>query len=169
VFAKIALTDDDELATTEEQIVRNMGSILIRVHRTQIRGYGSYSTVPGRHLHPNVLHEKSKKVTLSHSTQLGPPELRKHTERSCSYKSTYLNRKDSPYCTFEIPYHSRALLEVENIAPCKHEPKHSCRQASRFLRQSCSLVTLPARDADDDIIIEPARDISSTPQMRGST
>lgn len=66
-FAKIALTDEPDMASTSEQVVKNLGTIQIAICRTQILGKSLVSAAYSDYKQ-HVVDEKSKKATMSHST-----------------------------------------------------------------------------------------------------
>lgn len=66
-FAKIALTDEPDMASTSEQVIKNLGTIQIAICRTQILGK-SLAPATYAEYKQHVVDEKSKKATMSHST-----------------------------------------------------------------------------------------------------
>lgn len=67
LFTKLVLTDDDEVACDDEQFIRELGTIQIKLCRIKITG-DSHKTVLGPDRKARILHEKSKKATVAVQT-----------------------------------------------------------------------------------------------------
>ncbi|GJN91526.1 hypothetical protein Rhopal_004549-T1 [Rhodotorula paludigena] len=111
-FAKIALTDEPDMASTSEQVVKNLGTIQIAICRTQILGK-SLASAAYSDYKQHVVDEKSKKATMSHSTSYGAAKVKVASGTADSVQ--YIDPIESPWHTLEFKYRSRALLELENI------------------------------------------------------
>ena len=65
LFAKLELTDDDDAACTDENALKNLGSISVKYRRvTNVRDYKGTSQY--RSGTTKKFHEKAKKAQLSH-------------------------------------------------------------------------------------------------------
>jgi hypothetical protein len=121
-FSTISLTDDDELACTDEAVVKNMGTIQIKLWRVQVLGAAKpFIASP---IESKTLHERSKKAQLSHQTtylffsaypfengradqklfSLGPPRQIKQNFRSSFH---FIDPRDTPLVVCEFRYRSR--------------------------------------------------------------
>lgn len=67
LFSKLALTDDTDLACEEETIIKNLGTIQLKILRADVIGHATrpekFKTRP-----EYLVHEGMKKATLSHQT-----------------------------------------------------------------------------------------------------
>ncbi|BGP44687.1 hypothetical protein JCM10450v2_000501 [Rhodotorula kratochvilovae] len=109
VFATMPLTDDAEEATTSEQVIKNLGTVLMNICRVtriglRARSSGTYT---------DCKQHRSKKATMSHSTAFG--EAKQRVRSSTERVLDWIDRSDSPFYTLEFKYRSRALLELEDI------------------------------------------------------
>ncbi|SGY91735.1 BQ5605_C038g11693 [Microbotryum silenes-dioicae] len=113
VFGKIRLTDDDNTATKVEETIKNAGTIQVRVIQSQhlgptLRDTVSYNDNPD----PPVLHEKSKKASLSHTTAFGSTVPLRGKLHLCD--TVALGDLSSPMGFIEFRYRARILLELED-------------------------------------------------------
>ncbi|GAA5913202.1 hypothetical protein JCM6882_005817 [Rhodosporidiobolus microsporus] len=68
MFGSLHLTDDDDLACTDEQVVKNLGTIQLGYHR--LAHYRELeSSYKSSEPTTAVVHEQAKKATLSHQAQ----------------------------------------------------------------------------------------------------
>lgn len=68
VFGKALTTDDDEIACTDEKIVKGMGVIQVTYRR--VKSFGAPYTPEAKAVPAEVrLHEASKKAQLSHQAR----------------------------------------------------------------------------------------------------
>lgn len=143
LFSKLSLTDDDDRATTDEKIVRGMGSISLRVYRVKVTGPSlatSTSVTASRKpdFVPAVLHESSKKAQISHQTGFG------HAEKDRPKSRVNYDRIDprkTPCFTLGLHYRSRTILEFEGIVEGRENCSETrCRQLSDLysLVHSCA-------------------------------
>ena len=63
-FSKLEVTDSDELACFDEQVIKNLGTLQIHFHRVTEVGKATFWGVP--HQEAKKIHEKSKKAQVSH-------------------------------------------------------------------------------------------------------
>ncbi|ORY79700.1 hypothetical protein BCR35DRAFT_331951 [Leucosporidium creatinivorum] len=118
-FAKLSLTDDEDRACREEQVVKNMGTLQVKVIRVKDLHDADYVPLDGLHSEV-VLHEATKKATLSHQTSLAPPQA--SPKMGLQTRCTEIDSPVNPFYTFEFRYRSRALLELEGQAPALPAP-----------------------------------------------
>ncbi|GJN91525.1 hypothetical protein Rhopal_004548-T1 [Rhodotorula paludigena] len=112
-FAKVALTDDSEQVTADERFSKEVGTITLRICRTQYKGTKTVGTGWQDDAQQRVLDERSKKGSqVSHATTYDKPQ----------YKPTagvdelvYLDPHDAPFHVFEFHYRSRDLLELAGL------------------------------------------------------
>ncbi|GAA5852924.1 hypothetical protein JCM9279_000079 [Rhodotorula babjevae] len=118
-FAQIALTDDADEACHTEAVVKNLGTIQLKVHRTRILG-SKPSTTTYEDVQQPIVDEKSKKATMSHSTAYGAAKVL--ATSGLTAMVDWIDRIASPFWTLEFKYRSRALLELEDIVKPIVEP-----------------------------------------------
>ncbi|SCV71324.1 BQ2448_2912 [Microbotryum intermedium] len=113
VFGKIRLTDDDNTATKVEETIKNAGTIQVRVIRSQNLGPTLREIVPYNNDPAGpVLHEKSKKASLSHTTAFGSTVPLREKLHFCD--SVALDDLEAPMGFIEFRYRARILLELED-------------------------------------------------------
>ncbi|GAA5864963.1 hypothetical protein JCM1840_005693 [Sporobolomyces johnsonii] len=115
-FAKLVLTDDPDLASTDENFIKNLGTIQVHVYRIYYLGEQPFPNRVTDGVKNQVAHERSKKATLSHQATLGPV---KATPQAGSSNVDYVDPQGQPSQIFEFKYRSRALLELEDIIECE--------------------------------------------------
>ncbi|GAA6016919.1 hypothetical protein JCM11491_006913 [Sporobolomyces phaffii] len=114
-FGKLQTTDDDDIATTDENLVRNLGTIQALYRR------GEMTHNPAAQHHSStfngdaLVHEKNKKAALSHRATLGASVPVHTPKRSVSVRS--FDPPTAPYACYEIRYRSRELLQLEGHMP----------------------------------------------------
>ncbi|GAA5864981.1 hypothetical protein JCM1840_005697 [Sporobolomyces johnsonii] len=158
-FAKLVLTDDPDLASTDENFVKNLGTIQVHMHRVYYLGSKPFRNRASDDVKHQIAHERSKKATLSHQANLGqakvaPPARGAHTE--------YVDQHKRPSQIFEFKYRSRALLELQGLvepAPAPPQPvagpstsKGNKRKASTSLQvdKDGAIVISSDDDSDED-------------------
>ncbi|BGP14095.1 hypothetical protein JCM10213_002390 [Rhodosporidiobolus nylandii] len=111
-FGSLRLTDDDEAACTNEEVIKNLGNIqLLYCRVTNVRR----KTKSGRtrQEEPKAVHEQAKKASaLSHQTSFGAPTP-SHAKHSIMYDS--IDPKHAPFSAAEFLYRSRSLLQLEGL------------------------------------------------------
>ncbi|GAA5980833.1 hypothetical protein JCM5350_003724 [Sporobolomyces pararoseus] len=119
LFSKLKTTDSDDLACTDEQVVKNLGTIQLRYCRIRDVRLSTAVYKP-QAVEPKMIHEKAKKAQLSHRAAYGKT-VQAVSGRSTSYT---LNDVDSsPLFQLEFRYRSRQLLQLEGYIP--HSPTPS--------------------------------------------
>ncbi|GAA5878626.1 hypothetical protein JCM1840_003532 [Sporobolomyces johnsonii] len=113
-FAKLALTDDPDLASTDENFVKNLGTIQVHVHRIYYLGDKPFTNRITDGVKNQVAHERSKKATLSHQVNLGQVKVAPHIGKSRATVD-YVDQIGRPIQTFEFKYRSRTLLELQDL------------------------------------------------------
>ncbi|BGP14102.1 hypothetical protein JCM10213_002399 [Rhodosporidiobolus nylandii] len=117
LFSQLQTTDDDDVACTDEQIVKGLGSLQLRFLRvTNVRSGSKYRP---RVVESARIHEQSKKAALSHQAGFGAAVPTKPTSR---VHGDYLDPKDSPFSALEFRYRSRAILQFEDFIPASPSP-----------------------------------------------
>ncbi|GAA5947347.1 hypothetical protein JCM3765_001634 [Sporobolomyces pararoseus] len=118
LFSKFKTTDSDELACTDEQVVKNLGTIQLRYHRIKnVRSWTGPSTFDA--VEPKAIHEKVKKAQLSHQAAYGESVQVPDGKRSAF---DWIDGKASPLFQFEFRYRSRQLLQLEGHIPSSPAP-----------------------------------------------
>lgn len=139
--------------------MRGIGTISIRICRTRLLGEASEERSYPK-ICPAILHERSKKAQVSHSTQFGqqfyaPPQR--------SLKAQDIDPPHSPYYTFNIFYRSKTLLELEGIAPStdagkkvsETTPQAGPSNSSTKKRGAASqVIVIEDSDSDDDDVLD---------------
>ncbi|GAA5913194.1 hypothetical protein JCM6882_005814 [Rhodosporidiobolus microsporus] len=111
LFTALKTTDDDDVACTDESVIKGMCSVQLKVWRiTNVRD-STWGQFEGR---TAILHEKSKKAVLSHQASFGAPVSVQSNRRS-TYD--FLDPADSPQTVIEFRYRSRAILQFEDLMP----------------------------------------------------
>ncbi|KAI5477501.1 hypothetical protein MNV49_006286 [Pseudohyphozyma bogoriensis] len=119
LFNKLNLTDDQDLATTDETTIKQLGTIQVRIQRVSSfweLADSRYGDAPAA----KMIHEKQKKAMLSHQAGLGAPRYKAPT--GGQLQATYMDTEAEPYLTFEFRYLSRTLLELGGHVPESDEP-----------------------------------------------
>ncbi|GAA5900565.1 uncharacterized protein JCM6883_002884 [Sporobolomyces salmoneus] len=143
VFCDVPTTSDAQLASADETIFKSLGSVSLQICR-----YSSKTRVeqPPKH-YPNVsgppvVHEDSKKATLTHAVSFGASQATA-SKPSWRYKYNWIDRSNRPFHVFEFRYRSRTILELEKfIAPAERP---------RSLSTSSSPAPPIADDEDDAV------------------
>ncbi|TKA55322.1 hypothetical protein B0A53_02246 [Rhodotorula sp. CCFEE 5036] len=121
VFAPIALTDDATKAVRDEAIIKGLGTIRLDVYRVTYKGTVENTDQYMDESTEQLVNEKYKKATLSHTTTFGPSKYAPASDRLCDI--TYTDTWGSPMYSLVFQYRSRALLEVKGIAEPLEAPK----------------------------------------------
>ncbi|GAA5904089.1 uncharacterized protein JCM6883_002078 [Sporobolomyces salmoneus] len=129
VFSPLKLTEDEDLACSSESIIRQLGTIQLRVFRgkvgTAAKAVGDEGYRAGiEAVEEMVFEESSAKVKgggVSHQAGLGPARFEKPTARS-TFEMNPLDSEEKPYVTLEFVYRSREVLELEGIIPPQRPP-----------------------------------------------
>ncbi|GAA5947383.1 hypothetical protein JCM3765_001651 [Sporobolomyces pararoseus] len=118
LFGTLKTTDLDEEACTDEQVVKNLGTIQLRYFRAEnIRP----KTTPAiyQYAGTKAIHEKAKKAQLSHQASYGESvQIAKRPRSTCDF----IDVKSSPYFQLEFRYRSRQLLQLEGHIPNSPTP-----------------------------------------------
>ncbi|GAA5896657.1 hypothetical protein JCM5296_004200 [Sporobolomyces johnsonii] len=159
VFAKLVLTDDPDLASTDENFVKNLGTIQVHMHRVYYLGSKPFTNRASDGVKNQVAHERSKKATLSHQANLGQAKVAPVTGEA---RLQYVDQHKRPSQIFEFKYRSRALLELQGLvepAPAPPQPvagpstsKGNKRKASTSLQvdKDGAIVISSDDDSDED-------------------
>ncbi|GAA5864771.1 hypothetical protein JCM1840_004894 [Sporobolomyces johnsonii] len=153
-FAKLATTDDADLATTDKNFIENLGTIQITVRRFYDDSTAS-SAEEEEGVKNQVVHE-SKKAILSHQANLGQVKAMPHV-RSARVK--YVDRRERPVQIFEFKYRSRALLELQNVVEPAPAPSQAVAGPSTSSGNKRKAST-PAQDDKDGVLILSSDDDS---------
>ncbi|GAA5829666.1 hypothetical protein JCM11251_000242 [Rhodosporidiobolus azoricus] len=113
LFAPLATTDDDELACSDENFIKGLGSIQIKYHRVN-NVHSSERPPPAAHSNPGPVHEHSKKAAVSHQAAYGAAVT---VEPLGCVSYDHIDPMDSPLSTVEFRYRSRAILQFEDYIP----------------------------------------------------
>ncbi|GAA5993324.1 hypothetical protein JCM5350_001565 [Sporobolomyces pararoseus] len=126
LFSKLQTTDLDELACTNEQVVKNLGTIQLRYFRIKILKPSTRSFKP-KHTEPEPkIHERAKKAQLSHQATYGESVQIPKSKRSMF---DYIDPESSPLFQFEFRYRSRQLLQLEGYIPNSPTPSPEPEQS----------------------------------------
>ncbi|GAA5971503.1 hypothetical protein JCM11641_000617 [Rhodosporidiobolus odoratus] len=108
-FGNLALTDEGDEACTNEQVLKSIGTIQLRYMR--IRNL-EYNQPKNEKLTPTLepLHERAKKVALSHRTEFKAPEA-KEVESWITFDWT--DTPEDAFSSVEFRYRSKELLQLE--------------------------------------------------------
>ncbi|POY71324.1 hypothetical protein BMF94_5636 [Rhodotorula taiwanensis] len=113
VFAPIALTDDVNAATKNEDVLKGLGAIRLDFYRTvytgQVANTASYADDVSNH----VVDEKCKKAKMSHTTSFGAPKTT--TASQYTARTEHIDPFGSPRYSLVFQYRGRDLLEAEGI------------------------------------------------------
>lgn len=117
IFNPLQLTDEG--GTEDESIIKNLGSIQLKVLRF-VRGSSTPSQSAEQYQaeKSKVVNEMVKKASLSHSTGLGASKV---IHPSSRVQVAWIDPVDDPHMTFEFMYRSRALLEIGGIVPASDD------------------------------------------------
>ncbi|GAA5972263.1 hypothetical protein JCM11641_002378 [Rhodosporidiobolus odoratus] len=149
VFSQVSLTDDAELATTDEKVIKGLGTVRVEVHRTKLLGQTPLANDFADDAKQHVVDERSKKATMSHSTSFGAAVHRPVAGHSDSVQ--YIDPEDSPGAILEFKYRSRALLELDGIVePAPVEDASSAPAASTSSGKKRAAVALDAGSGDEE-------------------
>ncbi|GAA6006373.1 hypothetical protein JCM11491_004932 [Sporobolomyces phaffii] len=162
LFSKLETTDDDDHACSDENVVKNPGTIQVKymrvrnIQRTKesaTRRYAEVETKP--------IHEQSKKAQLSHQAAFGEIQAARASRR---YFSNRIDNEHNPLHTYEFRYRSRQLLQLENHLP--HSPSPSpvpSPAASRNPRAAPSSSPFESPDAPSVNIVDTASSNPAAP------
>ncbi|GAA5958151.1 hypothetical protein JCM8115_003996 [Rhodotorula mucilaginosa] len=114
VFAPIALTDDASEAVRDEAIIKGLGTIRLDFYRVVHEGTTEPAFSYRDDSKQQLVDEKCKKATMSHSTAFGPPKFVPDSSRGC--RLSWIDKWQSPMYSLIFQYRSRALLEIDGIA-----------------------------------------------------
>ncbi|GAA6036581.1 hypothetical protein JCM8097_001236 [Rhodosporidiobolus ruineniae] len=150
-FAKIALTDDSSIATTDELAVKNLGTLQVEIYRANVIGE-EYAAESFKEAKQNVFDERSKKAQLSHQAGFGAEKVKVDSGRRT--RMHYIDPYRSPWRVLEFKYRSRTLLELEDIvkplAAAKPEPALPVASTSSSGNGSSNKRNVISLSPDDD-------------------
>ncbi|EGU13324.1 hypothetical protein RTG_00491 [Rhodotorula toruloides ATCC 204091] len=161
-FAKIALTDDTDIATKDESVIKNLGTISVEIYRTTILAITARKHAYRDDVRQHIVDERSKKATMSHSTSYGEAKYEPHSGESVDVSWT--DPWKSPFHTLSFRYRSRALLELEDIVklivratppPNPLEPASSPAAGPLSRKRKTDVITIS--DDEDDDAAQPAK------------
>ncbi|GAA6060554.1 hypothetical protein JCM10212_006918 [Sporobolomyces blumeae] len=149
VFSPLRLTDDEDLACSSETILRNLGTIQVRVYRGKVldEAASTAGEFAGTAVGQLRFEESSAKVKgggVSHQTGLGSPREMHQPVRS-TFKMSSLDSASRPYAVFEFVYRSRDVLEAQGIV----EPSPERKNGNGTGRQNLGVIVLDSDDDDD--------------------
>ncbi|GAA5989148.1 hypothetical protein JCM5350_005101 [Sporobolomyces pararoseus] len=113
VFSKLKTTDSGEIACTDEEVVKNLGTMQLRYCRIKdVRP----STAPFKPqvVEPKMIHEKAKKAQLSHQAAYGKT-VQVPSGTQADFEQIDID--SSPLFQLEFRYRSRQLLQLEGHIP----------------------------------------------------
>ncbi|GAA5983152.1 hypothetical protein JCM5350_007898 [Sporobolomyces pararoseus] len=145
LFGKLKTTDSDELACTDEQVVKNLGTLQLRYCR--IKNAKPSTATKFQPAETKTIHEKAKKAQLSHQATYGESvEIAQRPRVTCDW----IDSTSSPMFQLEFRYRSRQLLQLEGHIPNSPTPS-------------------PEPDASASPAATPSSPVSSTSNVRRST
>ncbi|BGP38174.1 hypothetical protein JCM10450v2_002111 [Rhodotorula kratochvilovae] len=137
-FNSLQVTDNDDLACSDERVVKNIGTIQIKYMR--VKNPRSTDTFKPKAGQMPSIHEKAKKAQLSHQVGFGDPV---DVPAGSRLLFDLIDREDDPLSMLEFRYRSRALLEAQGIVDAPSPSNTPPQRAS----PSPSLEILPAGGA----------------------
>ncbi|GAA5860268.1 hypothetical protein JCM1840_002842 [Sporobolomyces johnsonii] len=166
-FAKLAVTDDPNLASNDENFIKNVGTIQVHVYRVNFLGEKPFAKRPLEGVKNQVIDERSKKATLSHQANLGQPKL---TPDRHSFSTTfeYVDKRSQPSQIFEFKYRSRALLELQGLVEPAPTPPQAVAGPSTSNGNKRKASTPLQVDHDGAIVLSSDDDDSDQKDVRGA-
>ncbi|GEM06187.1 hypothetical protein Rt10032_c01g0204 [Rhodotorula toruloides] len=144
-FAKIALTDDSDIATKDESVIKNLGTISIEIYRTAIRGSSVRRTDYKVDAKQHIVDERSKKATMSHSTSYGEAKYHPASRKRVNFK--WIDPRRSPYHTLSFKYRSPVVRATPPPNPL--EPASSPATGPSLKKRKTDVITI-SDDEDGD-------------------
>ncbi|GAA6026773.1 hypothetical protein JCM8097_005850 [Rhodosporidiobolus ruineniae] len=120
LFTKLTMTDNDQNACKDEDVIKGIGSVQLRYWRVENLRTSSSSTFTSSQTKP--IHERSKKATLSHMAGFAPPISTTQGDR-LTYD--WYDYQANPLSVLEFRYRSRALLQFAGHIPATPPPERS--------------------------------------------
>ncbi|BGP38179.1 hypothetical protein JCM10450v2_002116 [Rhodotorula kratochvilovae] len=111
-FNSLQITDNDDLACSDERVVKNIGTIQIKYMR--VKNLRSTDTFTPKAGHMPSIHEKAKKAQLSHQVGFGAPVNIPEASRSAFRR---IDHEDDPFSMLEFRYRSRVSPPPEAPSP----------------------------------------------------
>ncbi|GAA5909539.1 uncharacterized protein JCM6883_003981 [Sporobolomyces salmoneus] len=137
LFSKLVTTDSDALACSDEQIIKNLGTLQLRyIRATNVRPCVKPVFENGK---ASLIHERAKKAQLSHQANFGEAVPIKPIPNPTT---DYIDSIETPFLSIEFRYRSRQLLQLEGYIP--HSPAAS-PEPSPTLSPSVSIPPAPAQ------------------------
>ncbi|KAG0666066.1 hypothetical protein C6P46_005417 [Rhodotorula mucilaginosa] len=121
VFAPIALTDDASEAVRDEAVIKGLGTIRLEFYRVVYEGRAQRKESYAVNLKQQLVDEKCKKASMSHSTVFGAPKLVPAVYHK--NRISWIDKWRSPMYCLTFQYRSRALLEIDGIAEPLEAPE----------------------------------------------
>ncbi|GAA5947373.1 hypothetical protein JCM3765_001645 [Sporobolomyces pararoseus] len=186
VFSPLKLTEDEDLACSSESIIRQLGTIQLRIFRGKVVGTATSSQVAAGEeegykagiemVEEMVFEESSAKVKgagVSHHAGLGPRRFENQIQRS-GFEMSEEDSSEKPYVSLEFVYRSRDVLELKGIIPPREPPTPpSAPQSSSSSASSNrvpSMSAVPKNRTESPALIlagrPPTRRLSTTPPLR---
>ncbi|KAG0666065.1 hypothetical protein C6P46_005416 [Rhodotorula mucilaginosa] len=129
VFAPIALTDDATKAVRDEAIIKGLGTIRLDVYRVTYKGTVENTDQYMDESTEQLVNEKYKKATLSHTTTFGPSKYAPASDRLCDI--TYTDTWGSPMYSLVFQYRSRGRSVCTDSSPSPVHPDAFPRSTAR--------------------------------------
>ncbi|GAA5838411.1 hypothetical protein JCM9279_003235 [Rhodotorula babjevae] len=161
MFAKIALTDDPDEATTSENVIKALGTVRITFHRIIVTGEKRCKENRGTEHQQPVVDERSKKASTSHSTAYGD-KLVRPSKTGRRTQCIAIDPSTRPSYTLEFKYRSRDLLELDGIV----EPRPASPSPAR---PSPPLQPAVASNSTSPAVGAPSASSSSSGKKRRSS
>ncbi|BGP38175.1 hypothetical protein JCM10450v2_002112 [Rhodotorula kratochvilovae] len=117
-FSKLQLTDDDGRACSDEQVVKNIGTVQLKYSRVDnVRSTDAFTAHAAR---VPTIHEKTKKAQLSHQVGFGDPV---DIPAGARFAFDWIDREDDPLTMLEFRYRSRDLLQLKGYIEVSPPPE----------------------------------------------
>ncbi|ORY40628.1 hypothetical protein BCR35DRAFT_336486 [Leucosporidium creatinivorum] len=155
-FSALQVTDDDNIACSEEEVIISMSSIRLLYRRVKVTGTYEKSGKASALAPSAILHEKSKKGLLSHQMSFGaaqPCSPRPRRRTAIDYES--IDTRDKPLAAFEFKYRSKTLLELEGHIPTTEPAAPAVEEKDD---PAAELERLRARVADLEKVVGESKD-----------
>ncbi|EPS37833.1 hypothetical protein H072_8374 [Dactylellina haptotyla CBS 200.50] len=157
-FGKLGTVDGDaENTELRSNVLNQLGTIKINVHRAKFRARKNKVTGNDRINTAGPVHEESVKGRgLSHITKLG---CRQYAKATGSRTTKPIDPENKPYATFIYRYASREILESEGIielpAPTTIQTVAIITpNISKALEQEAQIVNIKKETADTELVNE---------------
>ncbi|KAL8281303.1 hypothetical protein RQP46_006337 [Phenoliferia psychrophenolica] len=143
LFGQPVLTEDADEACSDEQVIKNLGTVQLKVFRCNRQTHLPRQHPVWNDVENPILNEKSKKAALSHTAHLGAAMEDPKDRSKGTTPVKYIDQRSAPHRTFEFRYLSRALPKAPSPTP----PPASDRKGKK---RALETITIDSDDSDVD-------------------